>query len=152
MTSNLGSQIIQELAGEDNYEAMKSAVLDSVSSHFRPEFINRIDELVVFHPLKKEQVHAIAGIQVQYLRERLVSRDMDLVLTDAALDKLAEAGFDPVYGARPLKRAIQHAIENPLAQAILRGEFSGGDTIKVDIKNDQFIFIKGEASVATEVA
>lgn len=152
MTSNLGSQIIQELAGEENYEAMKSAVLDSVSSHFRPEFINRIDELVVFHPLKEEQVHAIAGIQVQYLRDRLLTRDMDLILTEAALAKLAEAGFDPVYGARPLKRAIQHAVENPLAQAILRGEFSAGDTIKVDVKDDQFIFIRGEAGIATEVA
>lgn len=152
MTSNLGSQIIQELAGEENYEAMKSAVLDSVSSHFRPEFINRIDELVVFHPLKEEQVHAIAGIQVQYLRDRLLTRDMNLTLTDAALAKLAEAGFDPVYGARPLKRAIQHAIENPLAQTILRGEFSAGDTIQVDVKNNQFEFTKGEAGIATEVA
>ncbi|MFV1996858.1 MAG: ATP-dependent chaperone ClpB [Acidiferrobacterales bacterium] len=152
MTSNLGSQIIQELAGEENYEIMKSAVMDSVSSHFRPEFINRIDEIVVFHPLKKEQVHAIARIQVQYLRERLKSRDLDLTLTDAALEKLAEAGFDPVYGARPLKRAIQHAIENPLAQTILRGEFSSGDIIKVDVKQDQFVFTKGEAGIVTEVA
>jgi len=152
MTSNLGSQIIQELAGEENYEIMKSAVMDSVSSHFRPEFVNRIDEIVVFHPLKKEQVHAIASIQVQYLRERLILRDMDLVLADAALEKLAEAGFDPVYGARPLKRAIQRAIENPLAQAILRGEFSSGDIVKVDIKEDQFVFTKGEAGIATEVA
>lgn len=152
MTSNLGSYSIQELAGEENYEKMKSAVMDSVSNHFRPEFINRIDELVVFHPLKKEQVHAIAKIQVQYLRQRLMSRDMGLELTDAAIDKLAEAGFDPVYGARPLKREIQHSIENPLAQAILRGEFAGGDSIRVDVTNDQFSFTKGGPGVATEVA
>jgi len=152
MTSNLGSHAIQELVGEENYEKMKSAIMDSVSDHFRPEFINRIDELVVFHPLKREQVHTIAKIQVQYLRERLLSREMNLVLTDAAIDKLGEAGFDPVYGARPLKRAIQRAIENPLAQAILRGDFLGGDTIKVDVKNDQFIFIKGDTGIKTEVA
>ncbi len=152
MTSNLGSYSIQELAGEENYEKMKSAVMDSVSNHFRPEFINRIDELVVFHPLKKEQVHAIAKIQVQYLRQRLMSRDMGLELTDEAIDKLAEAGFDPVYGARPLKREIQHSIENPLAQAILRGEFAGGDSIRVDVTNDQFSFTKGDPGVATEVA
>ncbi len=152
MTSNLGSRAIQELAGEENYEKMKSSVMDSVASHFRPEFINRIDELVVFHPLKKEQVRAIAKIQVQYLRDRLLSREMDLLLTDAALSKLAEAGFDPVYGARPLKRAIQHAIENPLAQALLRGEFSAGDAIKVNVKDGQFIFTKGNAGITTEVA
>ncbi|MDH5648884.1 MAG: ATP-dependent chaperone ClpB, partial [Gammaproteobacteria bacterium] len=105
MTSNLGSQAIQELAGEENYDKMKSAVLEIVGGHFRPEFINRIDELVVFHPLAREQLRNIAGIQIQYLRKRLASRDMGMELSDAALDKLAEAGFDPVYGARPLKRA-----------------------------------------------
>ncbi len=152
MTSNLGSHAIQQLSGDENYEKMKIAVMESVSNHFRPEFINRIDELVVFHALKKGQVRAIADIQIQYLRERLASREMGLTLTDSALDKLADAGFDSVYGARPLKRAIQHAIENPLAQSILRGEFASGDTIKVDVVNNEFVFKKDHSGVAVEVA
>ena len=152
MTSNLGSHIIQELSGEENYDKMKAAVMETVTSHFRPEFINRIDELVVFHPLQKDQVHAIANIQVQYLRNRLAGREMGLELSDAALDKVSEAGFDPVYGARPLKRAIQQAIENPLAQEILRGEFGPGDVIKVDVREGDFVFEKGKAAPQTEVA
>ena len=140
MTSNLGSQAIQELAGEDNYDRMKAAVMEVVSQHFRPEFINRIDDIVVFHPLVREQLHRIAMIQVQYLRERLQARDMDLRLTDQALDRLAQAGFDPVYGARPLKRAIQQSVENPLAQEILAGKFSAGDSIVVDVHGDRLGF------------
>ncbi|KPK11572.1 MAG: Clp protease ClpB [Acidithiobacillales bacterium SG8_45] len=152
MTSNLGSHIIQELSGEENYDRMKAAVMETVTSHFRPEFINRIDELVVFHPLKRDQVHAIADIQVQYLRNRLAGREMGLELSGAALDKVSEAGFDPVYGARPLKRAIQQSIENPLAQEILRGEFGPGDVIKVDVSDGDFVFEKGKAAPETEVA
>ena len=140
MTSNLGSQTIQEMAGEENYDRMKSAVMEIVGQHFRPEFVNRIDDIVVFHPLGREQLHRITEIQVRYLRERLVSRDMGFVLSPAALDRLAEAGFDPVYGARPLKRAIQQQIENPLAQEILSGKFVPGDVIRVDMAGGVMAF------------
>ncbi len=148
MTSNLGSQIIQEMAGEENYAAMKAAVMDIVGKHFRPEFINRIDDTVVFHPLGKEQIRSIARIQIEYLRGRLRQRDIDLQITDAALDKLGEAGFDPVYGARPLKRAIQERLENPLAQAILAGEYSEGDVVEVDVEGDELVFKKGIATAS----
>ncbi|MEW6352877.1 MAG: ATP-dependent chaperone ClpB [Pseudomonadota bacterium] len=143
MTSNLGSQVIQEMAGEENYARMKAAVMDIVASHFRPEFINRIDEVVVFHPLAREQIHAIANIQIDYLRKRLRERDMHLEISEAALDHLGAAGFDPVYGARPLKRAIQQTIENPLAQHILSGHFMPGDTIRVDALDGRLVFRKG---------
>ncbi len=142
MTSNLGSQTIQEMAGEENYERMKSAVMQTVSQHFRPEFVNRIDDIVVFHPLGREQLHRITEIQVRYLRERLAARDMGFTLAPAALDKLAEAGFDPVYGARPLKRAIQQQIENPLATEILSGKFTAGDTILADVMDGAIAFSK----------
>jgi len=142
MTSNLGSQLIQEMAGEEHYQEMKAAVMEVVGKHFRPEFINRVDEVVVFHPLLREQIHSIANIQIGYLRKRLAEREMQLELTAAALDKLGEAGFDPVYGARPLKRAIQQQIENPLAQAILAGRFLPGDTIRVDVQDGQMTFDK----------
>jgi len=132
MTSNLGSQLIQELAGEQHYEQMKEAVMEIVGQHFRPEFINRVDETVVFHPLGREQIRAIADIQIDELRHRLADRDLQLVLTEAALDRISTAGFDPVYGARPLKRAIQRRLENPLAQAILAGDYLPGDTIVAD--------------------
>jgi ATP-dependent Clp protease ATP-binding subunit ClpB len=131
MTSNLGSQQIQELAGESNYAAMKSAVMETLTRHFRPEFLNRIDDLVVFHPLEPEHIRKIVDIQLEYLRRRLADREMSLTLDDNAIDRLAEAGFDPVYGARPLKRAIQQQVENPLAQRILAGDFGPGDTIAV---------------------
>ncbi|VAX09375.1 ClpB protein [hydrothermal vent metagenome] len=142
MTSNLGSQQIQEMSGEDNYEAMKSAVMDIVGQHFRPEFINRVDELVVFHPLDKEQIRSIASIQFDFLQARLRERQMDIDITDAALDRIADAGFDPVYGARPLKRAIQQEIENSLAQEILSGKFLAGDVIVIDADNEGFRFSK----------
>ena len=144
MTSNLGSQAIQEMAGEDNYDAMKRVVLGIVSQHFRPEFINRVDELVVFHPLGREQIRSITQIQTQYLRARLRERQMDMEFTEAALDKLGEAGFDPVYGARPLKRAIQQAVENPLSKKILNGEFVPGDVILVDVSGTELAFRKSE--------
>jgi ATP-dependent Clp protease ATP-binding subunit ClpB len=142
MTSNLGSQVIQDLAGQDNYEKMKAAVMEIVGGHFRPEFINRVDEVVVFHPLDTKQIRSIADIQLAYLKKRLRDRGMDLVVTDAALDKLGEAGFDPVYGARPLKRAIQTAIENPLANEILSGHFADGDVIEADLKEGVLVFRK----------
>ena len=141
MTSNLGSDIIQQLAGDDNYEAMKSAVMAVVTQSFRPEFLNRIDESVVFHPLAKEQIRDIALIQTEGLRRRLAERDITLELSDAALDKLAEAGFDPVYGARPLKRAIQSLVENPLARRILQGEFIAGQNLRVDVNADAIEFM-----------
>ena len=140
MTSNLGSDLIQKLAGDNDYEAMKAAVMEVVGNHFRPEFINRVDETVVFHPLAKDQLKGIAGIQLDYLRKRLAEREIRLELSDAALDKLVEAGFDPVYGARPLKRAIQQQLENPLAQSLLRGEFGQGDTISIGVDEDRFTF------------
>jgi ATP-dependent Clp protease ATP-binding subunit ClpB len=132
MTSNLGSQLIQEMAGEEHYAQMKAAVMEVVGQHFRPEFINRVDDVVVFHPLGREQIRAITDIQLGLLRKRLAERDMGLEISAAALDRLGEAGFDPVYGARPLKRAIQTQVENPLAQALLSGRFAPGDTVRVD--------------------
>lgn len=132
MTSNLGSHKIQEMAG-DSYEEIKAAVMNSVNQHFRPEFVNRIDEIVVFHPLGQEQMAGIAEIQLSRLRKRLQERDMDIVLSDEAMTQLVAVGYDPVYGARPLKRAIQQEIENPLSVKLLSGEFVAGDTIKVDV-------------------
>ena len=145
MTSNLGSDKIQELMSADSdtdasYESVKSAVLDVVTNHFRPEFINRIDEIVVFHPLASEQVKGIAKIQLQLLDQRLQDNDLKIEFADGVLDKIAALGFDPVYGARPLKRAIQTWLENPLAQSVLSGDFSPGDTILVELDNDNLTF------------
>ena len=140
MTSNLGSDLIQDMAGEGDYDAMKAAVMGVVASQFRPEFINRVDESVVFHPLEQSQIRGIAGIQLEGLKRRLAERDLSITLSDAVLDHLAEAGFDPVYGARPLKRAIQQLIENPLAQRILEGDFGPGDTITGELQDQQIIF------------
>ncbi len=140
MTSNLGSNVIQEMAGEENYEEMKAAVMDIVGQHFRPEFINRVDDVVVFHPLQRKQIHAIAKIQLQHLHQRLAERDMSLDVSDEALDLIAEAGFDPVYGARPLKRVIQQQLENALAQDLLSGRFKPGDTINVTVDGDHLVF------------
>jgi len=142
MTSNLGSQVIQEYAGEQNYTRMKAAVMEIVQQSFRPEFINRIDDIVVFHPLGTVQIRSIVDIQLGYLRKRLQERNMELALDDAARDLLGEAGFDPVYGARPLKRAIQQQIENPLAQRILQGSFGPGDRIKVTARDGELVFEK----------
>ncbi|MEX1057707.1 MAG: AAA family ATPase, partial [Natronospirillum sp.] len=132
MTSNLGSDQIQRLSGEDNYDAMKTAVMDVVGSHFRPEFINRVDEIVVFHPLQPKQLRGIADIQMNLLRARLAEQQLGLIVSTGALDLLCEAGYDPVYGARPLKRTIQRELENPLATALLKGEFKPGQTISVE--------------------
>ncbi|WP_275099211.1 ATP-dependent chaperone ClpB [Sedimenticola hydrogenitrophicus] len=143
MTSNLGSDLIQTLAGEERYEDMKHAVMEVVGQHFRPEFINRVDDIVVFHPLGREQIRAITVIQVRYLEQRLADQDMGLQLSEAALDRLGEAGFDPVYGARPLQRVIRQQLENPLAQEILGGRFGPGDTIRVDVSEQGLRFSKG---------
>ena len=176
MTSNLGSDLIQQKVGdaqgrdssynpsafppsmevrsasvaggrmpgaaEECYGEMKSAVMEVVRNAFRPEFINRLDEIVVFHALAREQIRAIAGIQIGYLQQRLAEQEMGLEVTDAALDHLGKAGFDPVYGARPLKRAIRQQLENPLAQEILGGRFGGGDTIRVDVTAEGLTFSK----------
>jgi ATP-dependent Clp protease ATP-binding subunit ClpB len=130
MTSNLGSDVIQQFAGESNYARMKSEVMKVVQENFRPEFINRIDDICVFHPLGQAQIRAIVDIQLTHLKRRLADRNLELMMDDSALDRLSEAGYDPVYGARPLKRAIQQQVENPLAQAILSGKFLPGDRIK----------------------
>ncbi len=140
MTSNLGSQIIQEKTGKASYEEMKADVMEVVGGHFRPEFINRIDDIVVFHPLDRAQIRAITGIQLQSLRARLENADVSLVIGDAVLDMLGEAGFDPVFGARPLKRVIQQQIENPLAQMILKGDYPAGSTVLVSMVDGDIHF------------
>lgn len=140
MTSNLGSQMIQDLRGEENYETMKCSVMEIVSQHFRPEFINRVDDVIVFHPLSREHIRSIVDIQLSYLHARLSDREIQIYLSDAAKDKLTEAGFDPVYGARPLKRAIQQQVENPLAKKILQGMFKSGDVIEIGVKENQMEF------------
>jgi ATP-dependent Clp protease ATP-binding subunit ClpB len=144
MTSNLGSQYIQEMGGDDEeeYTKMKAAVMGVVQAHFRPEFINRLDEIVVFRALDKTQIRAIARIQTRYLAKRLAERQLKLELSDKAIDLLGNVGFDPVYGARPLKRAIQQQLENPLAKEILEGRFQPGDTVVVDAQNGKLAFRK----------
>ncbi|MDZ7786832.1 MAG: ATP-dependent chaperone ClpB [Halofilum sp. (in: g-proteobacteria)] len=152
MTSNLGSDVIQEMTGQGDYDALKSSVMEIVGKSFRPEFINRIDDLVVFHALGREQIREITGIQMGHLHQRLAERDMAIELSAAALDHLGEAGFDPVYGARPLKRAIQQQLENPLAQEILGGRFGPGDTIHVDAGPDGLVFERHSATAEAATA
>lgn len=144
MTSNLGSQLIQDLAGEAKYSEMKEAVMGVVSQHFRPEFINRIDEIVVFSPLGRQEIRRITDVQLLHLRDRLKVQNLELNIPDEILDKLAEAGFDPVYGARPLKRTIRQSLENPLAEALLEGKFAPGDTVQIRLENDKIAFQKGK--------
>ena len=141
MTSNLGSDVIQDKAG-DEYDDMKKAVMEIVSRHFRPEFINRVDDIVVFHPLSKEDIRKIAALQIKSLASRLVSREIILEVDTSALDYIGNVGYDPVYGARPLKRAIQETIENPLSKTLLSGQFNNGDHIKVSYENGQITFKK----------
>ena len=145
MTSNLGSDRIRELAEGHEYAVMKEQVMSVVGQHFRPEFINRIDDIIVFHPLVREQLHEIAKIQVATLQSRLSDRDLQLNVTDAVIEKLTNVGFDSVFGARPLKRAIQVHLENPLAQEILSGRFAPGDTIIADLESDEISFVGGQA-------
>ena len=140
MTSNLGSDVIQLLSGEENYDVMKTAVMDVVSLNFRPEFINRVDEVVVFHPLDKSELRGIANIQLGLLQRRLSYHDLNLSLDVEVLDRVLEAGFDPVYGARPLKRALQQLIENPLAERILAGDFAPGSHIVANLEGDAVAF------------
>jgi ATP-dependent Clp protease ATP-binding subunit ClpB len=147
MTSNLGSQMIQSMAGSD-YQVIKLAVMAEVKTHFRPEFINRIDEVVVFHALGEEHIKSIARIQLGVLRSRLAKMDYGFDISDAAVGELAKAGFDPVYGARPLKRAIQAEVENPLAKAILEGRFAPKDAIHADWRGGRMTFEKRPAKAA----
>jgi len=159
MTSNLGSQSIQdysqekqingqekqiseqeEQTNEQGYQAMKAKVMESVTAHFRPEFVNRVDDIVVFHALGREHIRSIASIQVDILRQRLAQQDIQLDVTEAALDLVGEAGFDPVYGARPLKRSIQSLIENELAQQLLASKFVAGDRVLVDVAEGELVF------------
>ena len=145
MTSNLGSHQIQELAGDGSPEAfthMKASVMGVVQAHFRPEFINRLDDIVVFHPLDKAQIRSIARIQLRALEKRLGERGIRIELSDAAYELLGNVGFDPVYGARPLKRAIQQQLENPLAQAILSAAFGSGDVVRVEADGGRLVFVK----------
>lgn len=147
MTSNLGSELIQDIARHGDYFEMKEAVMGVVGKHFRPEFINRIDEIVVFHPLDEEQIKMITEIQINRLKRRLAEKDYGIIVSKAALDYLAATGYDPIYGARPLKRSIQHHVENPLAQEILSGKFIPGDTIEIGLEKDQIVFSKTTATV-----
>jgi ATP-dependent Clp protease ATP-binding subunit ClpB len=140
MTSNLGSDVIQRMAGEERYDEMKQAVMEIVGQHFRPEFINRVDDTVVFHPLHRKEIRRIARLQVDILARRLEALGMRLELTDEALELLGNIGFDSVYGARPLKRVIQQRLENPLAQQILAGRFSAGDTVHAEAEQGELIF------------
>jgi ATP-dependent Clp protease ATP-binding subunit ClpB len=142
MTSNLGSQMIQQMSGDD-YQVIKLAVMGEVKSYFRPEFLNRIDEVVVFHALDEKHIRSIAKIQMGYLEKRLAQLEMKLEVADSALAEVAAAGFDPVFGARPLKRAIQSQLENPLAKAILEGRFGAKDTIRVTCEGGVMSFVKG---------
>ena len=139
MTSNLGSHLIQSMSGKSQ-EKIKDAVWGEVKEHFRPEFLNRIDEVVVFHALDKSNIANIAKIQLHRLEQRLAKLDMQLDVSDAALAKVAEAGFDPLFGARPLKRSIQQSIENPIAKLILEGKFGPKDVIPVDVKKGEISF------------
>ena len=139
MTSNIGSHRIQAMVGK-SYEDVKEAVWDELKNHVRPEFLNRIDETVVFHGLSAEHIGRIAKIQLRVLEQRLAKMDLQLEVSPAALEELAKVGFDPVFGARPLKRAIQQRIENPVAKLILEGRFGPKDVVPVDVEGDQFVF------------
>ena len=140
MTSNIGSDIIQELAGESQYHQMKEEVMNTLGQHFKPEFINRVDESVVFHPLVAEQIKKIAKIQIEALADRLIEQELNLTINEEALSLISAAGFDPIFGARPLKRAIQQGVENPLAQKILGNEFTKGCIIEVSVVEGQLAF------------
>jgi ATP-dependent Clp protease ATP-binding subunit ClpB len=143
MTSNIGSQYILDVAGDDSkYEEMKNRVMDAMRNNFRPEFLNRIDEVIIFHSLERSQLRQIVKLQVERLESRLEAQKLFLKMSDNALDFIAEIGYDPVYGARPLKRAVQRYVETPIAKAILRGEYQQKDTIFVDVEDERLTFKK----------
>jgi ATP-dependent Clp protease ATP-binding subunit ClpB len=150
MTSNIGSQYILDISGDDSrYDEMRHRVMEAMRNSFRPEFLNRLDEIIIFHSLQKSELRNIVQLQVDRLRQRLTDRKMSLKLSSSALDFLAEIGYDPVFGARPLKRAIQRELETQIAKAILRGDFSDGDTIFVDVQNERLSFNRLPAQVFT---
>jgi ATP-dependent Clp protease ATP-binding subunit ClpB len=150
MTSNIGSQYILDIAGDDSrYQEMRDRVMEAMRSNFRPEFLNRIDEIIIFHALRREELRQIVKLQVKRLEQRLSERKITLRLAEAALDFIAEVGYDPVYGARPLKRIVQRQLETQLAKCLLRGEFSDGDIIFVDIENERLAFKKLLAELMT---
>ena len=150
MTSNIGSQYILDISGDDTrYDEMRNRVMEAMRSSFRPEFLNRLDELIIFHSLQKSELRNIVQLQVDRLKQRLIDRKISLKLSSSALDFLAEVGYDPVFGARPLKRAIQRELETQIAKAILRGDFSDGDTIFVDVQNERLAFNRLPAEVFT---
>jgi ATP-dependent Clp protease ATP-binding subunit ClpB len=143
MTSNIGSQYILDIGGDDSkYELMRDRVMEAMRSSFRPEFLNRIDEIIIFHSLRRDELRQIVKLQVQRLEQRLIERKISLKLSEAALDFVAEVGYDPVYGARPLKRVIQRQLETQIAKSILRGDFLDGDEIFVDVENERLSFKK----------
>jgi ATP-dependent Clp protease ATP-binding subunit ClpB len=148
MTSNLGSNLIQEMSADSEYDNMKEIVMHEVSQHFRPEFLNRIDETVVFHALQQRQINAIASIQIERLRQRLIEQEIELTVDEDAVNELGKVGFDPVYGARPLKRAIQDKLETPIAERILQGQYQPGSSIKVSFSDDKLLFSELETNVA----
>ncbi|NEP19080.1 MAG: AAA domain-containing protein, partial [Leptolyngbya sp. SIO4C1] len=149
MTSNIGSQYILDIAGDDSrYEEMRSRVLEALRANFRPEFLNRVDETIIFHGLQREELQQIVKIQVKRLEERLAERKLALRLASEAVDFLADIGYDPVYGARPLKRAIQRELETQIAKSILRGDFTAGDTIAIDVENERLAFKRLPAALA----
>jgi ATP-dependent Clp protease ATP-binding subunit ClpB len=150
MTSNIGSQYILDISGDDTrYDEMRNRVMEAMRNSFRPEFLNRLDELIIFHSLQKSELRNIVQLQVDRLKQRLTDRKISLKLSSSALDFLAEVGYDPVFGARPLKRAIQRELETQIAKAILRGDFSDGDTIFVDVQNERLAFNRLPAEVFT---
>jgi ATP-dependent Clp protease ATP-binding subunit ClpB len=150
MTSNIGSQFILDVAGDDaRYEEMRLRVTEALRGHFRPEFLNRVDEMIIFHSLLREQLREIVKLQALRLEQRLEERKMTLKLSDAAVDFIVEVGYDPVYGARPLKRAIQKELETPIAKRILQGTFQDGNTVFVDIENERLSFKQLPAQVLT---
>ena len=151
MTSNLGSHVIQEMTGQD-FDRVRDKVIEVLREHFRPEFLNRIDEVIVFKSLTQEQLTAIVEIQLRILEKRLADRRVTLVVTDVARKLLAQKGWDPVYGARPLKRAIQRLVQDPLAMMLLEGKFSEGDTIQVDAKDGMFVFNKVSSAAPVAAA
>jgi len=152
MTSNIGSQWIQDLGAKD-YEEMRRRVLDALRAHFKPEFLNRVDEVIIFHALTLENIKEIVEIQLRNLRKRLAERKISLVLTDRAKEFLAKEGFDPVYGARPLKRAIQRFIQDPLALKLLEKEFSEGDTVEADVSlKNEMVFSRPPAKGRSKTA
>jgi ATP-dependent Clp protease ATP-binding subunit ClpB len=150
MTSNLGSQFIQELAGKKDRKQMEQLVGNALREAFKPEFLNRVDETIIFSSLGREEIKSIVDIQLKRLRQNLANRKMALEIAEAAKALLAEKGYDPVYGARPLKRTIQRLIQDPLAVKILAGEFKEGDTVKVDVEDDELCFTHGEPAANVE--